>query len=123
MTRLELIRRLVLNEICDDYEDIFQIEKQLGQGLQDVSFSISQEEVIRALAELIELEWARAWDLSSNNPEVLPYDGMPPTTEIVPWRTYFWATPTGIAINVADDSWSPWNDEGSVRPSWNPPEA
>ena len=62
MTRHEFILRLVLNGICDDFEDIERILPAIEEG-KICGVEITYEEVLDALRELIDLGYAKAWDL------------------------------------------------------------
>ena len=39
------------------------------------------------------------------------------------FRTYFYVTDKGVEFHEADATWWPFDDDGSLRPDWNPPEA
>src|SRR5580692_4221838 len=76
MTRAELIRMFVLNSFCDDYEDIEQITKQTDELGPKCGLTISHDDIILALRELIELGYAKAWDLTQPKREpIKEYQG------------------------------------------------
>jgi hypothetical protein len=62
MTRHEFILRLVLIQICDDFEDIERILPAIEEG-KICGVEITYEEVLDALRELLDLGYAKAWDL------------------------------------------------------------
>ena len=55
MTRAELIRTIVLNSFCDDYEDIVQITKNTDELGPKCGLTISCDDIILALSEY----WSR----------------------------------------------------------------
>jgi len=65
MERNELLRRLVLNEISHDYENIDQI---IFPHVEKLGFTIQRSDIVNALAELIEQRSARAYLLFSREP-------------------------------------------------------
>ena len=78
MNRHELLRRLVLNSICDDYENIDQVilrdvaEEGAKRGLK-----IERSEIVDALAGLIEDGLAKAYLLSGIEPFAVQLPCMP----------------------------------------------
>jgi hypothetical protein len=108
MTREEFVYRLVLNEICDDYENVDQIiAPTVAECGARCGYVIDREEVIAALAWLIDQGFARAYYLPSN----VPVEGMPPRHEIdQQMKVWFWVTKKGMEFHNADDSWWPFND-------------
>ena len=123
MIRSEFVRRLVLDSICDDFENIDQMI------LRDVSavgfkcgLTIARQEIVQALASLIADGLAKAY--YSPGPERSPFSGevagMPPTDVVEEdFRTYFYATKDGIDLQVADGTWWPLDDDGIVRKDWS----
>lgn len=112
MTRDEFIRRLVLDQICDDYENVDQTI--LGQVSEDgarCGLTIKRTEVIAALEKLIALGLVRAYDLSCRPGCSAELDGMPGIMTIEEdFRTYFLATDEGIELQLSDDTWWPFNE-------------
>jgi hypothetical protein len=83
MTRAELIRMFVVDSMCDDYEDIQQITKWTVEWGSKCGLTISHEDIIRALRELIEMGYAKAWDLTQPKREPpKEYQGMPTRDQI-----------------------------------------
>lgn len=119
MNRAGFVRRLVLNAICDDYENIDQIilPEVAKDGLR-CGLTIERSEIADALAALIGDGLAQAYFLSSTEPSrELP--GMP-STEIVEehFETYFYVTPRGMELQLSDDAWWPFDEEDNLRPDW-----
>lgn len=115
---------LVLDAICDDYENLHQITKHLS-GL-----SLETSEILQTLSDLIDAGLARAYRLD-NTAEELP--GMPSSNEVGspcesaigdPW---FYLTEAGMKLHLCHLSDSgfdwPWDDEGVRRKGWSPPES
>jgi hypothetical protein len=124
MTRAELIRMFALDSFCDDYEDIEQITKYMDDVGPQCGMTISHDEIIQALRELIELEYAKAWKLSCWGEPPREYDGMPPPADIKhPWGAYFYITPVGMEVEMAEYPEWPFDNEGNLRDGWVPPDA
>ena len=51
--RRELVLRIVLNEISDDYENLYQITKQVRRTSSDCGMTVSLQEILQALADLV----------------------------------------------------------------------
>jgi hypothetical protein len=111
MERNELIRRMVLNDICDDYENVDQvIFPEVVETAARLGLTITRPEVVQALAELIERGLAKAYRLSRTEP--IDYEGMPPMMDVVEedFATYFFRTKEGLELILSDDSWRPLGD-------------
>jgi len=118
ISRSELVRLMVLNEICDDYENVDQIIfPKVAKQTAKYGLVIERSEIVNALAGLIQDGLAKAYLLSPFEPFSIELPGMPPLDVIEEdFETYFYATKTGI-----DDlrrsrmtSW-PFDDEGELR--------
>ena len=98
MERSELVRRLVLDEICNDYENVDQcILGGVASGAAKFGFDVDRPEIIKALAQLVTDGYARAYLLSSREPFLVKMDGMPLLDAIeVDFKTYFLATKKGL---------------------------
>ena len=115
MDRNELIQWMVLDEICDDYENVDQIIlPTVARDCAKLGFVVERSHVVNALRELIEGGLARAYLLSGIRPEELP--GMP-SLDVVEedFKTYFYVTPKGQELHLSDDSWWPFDDDGNPR--------
>lgn len=120
MTRKELIRRFVLNEICDDYENLEMIHKWVTRKSARAGLTVQDAEIIEALAGLIQSGLARTYRFRP--PYKSPPDrlsGVPPLKEI--GKYYFWATPQGRDLQVSDRSWYPFDDDEELRKDWSVP--
>ena len=113
MHRSELIRRMVLNEISDDYENIDQIilpavvRESAKHGV-----TVRRSEIVNALTELVNEGLAKAYFLSSDAP-AMEIEGVPRLEAIEKdFQTYFLITPKGMAHHLADDSW--WNPDSGI---------
>jgi hypothetical protein len=117
MTRNELIRRFVLNSFCDDYEDIEQITKAIDEEGPAGGLTISHDEIVQALRELIELGYAKAWDLQRwPDPPTTDNQETPPREDITPLNPRFARTEGGVAFHKAS------SPSGTFDESWPAPE-
>lgn len=120
MTRKEIIRRFVLNEICDDYENLEMIDKWVMQKSARAGLTVQDTEIIEALTDLIQSGLARTYRFRppyKSQPDQIP--GMPRLEEISEY--YFWATPEGRDLQVSDRSWYPFDDDDELRKDWAVP--
>lgn len=66
MNRNELVRRMVLREISDDYENIDQIIlPNVAKQCSKLGFVVERSQIVTALGELIQDGLAKAYLLSS----------------------------------------------------------
>jgi hypothetical protein len=115
--RCQLIQRLVLNSICDDFENVDQIilvdVTREGSGF---GLAIKRSDIVDALKELIENGLAKAYLLSgtSRDPFAGELPGMPPLDIVEEdFQTYFYITKAGMDFHRADDTW--WRLDGDVE--------
>jgi hypothetical protein len=123
--RRELVLRIVLNEISDDYENLHQITKQVGMTIAGCGMTVSLDEILQGLTDLIDAKLAKAYRFSDGAHQ-LP--GMPPREEIgSPDEVgindvYFWVTKKGMRLQLSDYPDWPFDDNNVLRPDWSPPE-
>lgn len=119
MDREEFVRRLVLDKICDDYENLDQtILHEVSEDGAKCGLTIGRHEVVGALAALVSQGLAKAYALSATHPLAEELADMP---RLGPagrdCSTYFYATEKGIALQLSDSTWWPsaddTNDAGS----------
>lgn len=112
MNRTDLIRRMVLNSICDDYENVDQvILPDVVRDSAKFGFTVERPEIVDALAGLIEDGLAKAYLLSSRGPEQ-ELHGMPPLDVVAEnFKTYFYITKKGMDLHLSDDTWWPFDDD------------
>lgn len=122
MTRAELIRMFVLNECSDDYEDIERIANGAVDLGSKCGLTISHQDLIQALRELIEMGYMKAWDLTKWPDPVKAEDRGTPRDEITPLNPAFVRTEEGIAFHQANATSGPFNEEYSLRESWLAPD-
>jgi hypothetical protein len=117
MNRIELIRRLVLNAICDGYQNVDQVilRNVSADGVM-LGLAIARSDIVDALAGLIADGLAKAYLLSSREPHSTELQGMP-SLDIVEenFTTYFCLTKKGMDLHLSDDTWWPFDDEGVPR--------
>ena len=120
--RRELVCMFVLDAICDDYEDIGQIKKLVAENAVGCGMSIEWPEIEMVLRELVRNGLAKAYKLypSSRPPHV--FGGMPPAREMVEHGAYFYITPEGMKLHLADYEGWPFDEDNNLRKDWTPPE-
>jgi hypothetical protein len=126
MTRAEFLQRLVLNAICDDFENLDQmiLGEVAGQALK-CGLTIQRSDIVRTLQELVQGGLAKAYDLSSSGTDPFSGEiaGIPPLDVVEEdFKTYFYVTHQGQECHKADAIWWPFDDDGSVHRDWIPPE-
>src|SRR5690242_5287474 len=103
MTRAEFIKRLILNSMCDDFENVDQvILRDVAEVAAKCGLSVERAEVVHNLRALVEAGLAKAYDLScaTGDPFSGELGGMPPLD--VPeedFRTYFYPTRKGMEVH------------------------
>jgi hypothetical protein len=122
LARSEFVRRLVLDSICDDFENVDQvILRDVAADAAKCGLTIERAEVVDALAGLIDDGLARAYILSGHkDPFSGELQGMPPMDVIEEdFKTYFYITRKGMDLHLSDDTWWPLDDEGNLRQDWH----
>jgi len=119
MTRAELIEMLVVNECCDDFEDIQQITKWVDELGPKCGLTITDEDIIEALRESIERGWLKAWDLE----RLAEWTTENQREEITPMNPRFARTEEGLAFQKANSTSEPFDENHDLRESWLTPEA
>lgn len=117
MTRNELIRRMVLNAIADDYENVDQIIlPQVAKDCAKLGFAIERSEIVKALGELVASGLAKGFLLSDAPVELQSM----PSLEVVEedFTTYFYVTKNGRDAQLSDEWW-PFDDDGEPLPNWH----
>jgi hypothetical protein len=112
MTRRELVRLIVLNSICEDYENVDQyILRDVAKEGASCGLTIERFEVVETLASLIEDGLAKAYLLSATEP-IRKIQGMPQLEAVEEFfETYFYITPKGMILHLSDDlPWPPCDD-------------
>ena len=116
MERRELIRRPVLNSICDNFENVDQIILPgVTRDGSKFGLTIERSDIVDALKGLIEDGLAKAYFLSGTpgrDPFAGELPGMPPLDVVEEdFQTYFYITKKGMDFHRADRSWWPFGDE------------
>jgi hypothetical protein len=121
VTRRVFVRRLVLNSICDDGENVDQIIlSEVNRDAAKCGLTIDRAEVVDALAELVEGGLAKAWLLSPWPGESKEVEGMPPMDVIETFfTTYFFITKKGMKAHLSEDEWWPFDDNGDRKSDWH----
>jgi hypothetical protein len=109
MTRAEFLQRLVLNAICDDFENVDQfILRQVAEDAAKCGLTAERFDIVHALHSLVEGGLAKAYDLSvsaasGGDPFSGAIAGMPPLDVVEEnFRTYFYVTERGREFHRAD---------------------
>jgi hypothetical protein len=118
MNRDEFIRRLALEGISDDYENVDQmLLPTISEVGLKLGWTIERSEVVKALASLVEEGLARAYTLSGVKPCSNEISGMPSMDVIEEdFKTYFYITEKGKVLHLSDDTWWPFDNEGNLGP-------
>jgi hypothetical protein len=116
MDRTELVPRMVLNAICDDYENVDQvIFPQVAEDCAKLGLIVERSDIVAALAELVADGLATAYLLSSTGPSK-EVPGMPPMDVVEEnFKTYFYVTPKGMSLHLSDDAWWTFDEDGNPR--------
>jgi len=126
MNQTEFLQRLVLNTICDDFENIDQIIwPVVAEQSAKCGLTIGRSDVVDALRVLIAAGLAKAYHLSPSLPD--PFSGvlhgMPPVDIIEEnFTTYFFITKAGMEFHLANGKWWPFDDEDGLKPEWIVPQ-
>jgi hypothetical protein len=113
MDRSELVRRLVLNWISDDYENVDQvILRQVAETGAKLGLAIGRAEIVDALAGLVADGLAKAYLFPPRESCCTELSGMP-ALDIVEeyFKTYFLITKKGMEFHLSDTTWRPLDDE------------
>ena len=126
MTRAEFIRRLVLETICDDFENVDQV---ILRYVVDIGAKcgvvIRRADVLEALRVLVEAGLAKPYDLRAarGDPFSGEIQGMPPLDIAEEeYKTYFYVTKKGMEFQRADPSWWPLDENDAARVDWEAPQ-
>jgi hypothetical protein len=118
MTRKELVDKLTLNEITDDYEDFARILRNVVSEGAVCGLTISPFEVEGSINRLIKRDLARAYVLSGHAaPKV--FEG-PVEGDLVD-ALYYFATENGRDLNMKGEEDWPFDDDGALRVGWSAP--
>ena len=125
MTRAEFVQRLILNSICDDFENVDQVILRDVAGVAaKCGLTVERPEVVEELRALVEAGLAKAYDLSTaaGDPFSGELQGMPPLNAPDEYFSiYFYPTQKGIDFHKSDRTWWPLDDNDRLRPDWEPP--
>ena len=124
MTRAEFLRRLILNSMCDDFENVDQVILRDVAGVAaKCGFTIERPDVVQNLRALVEAGLVKAYDLAPGigDPFLGELQGMPPLDAPEDcFRTYFYPTQKGMDWHKADPTWWPLDDDDVLRSDWEP---
>jgi hypothetical protein len=122
MTREEFVQRLIVNAMCDDYENVDQVILRDVAGVAaKCGLTVDRAEVVQNLHVLVEAGLVKAYHLSTREPFATELDGMPPLN--IPekdFSTYFYPTSKGLDSHKSDRAWWPLDDDDLLRSDWAP---
>lgn len=111
-----LLRLLVLAEVSDDYEEVDHIFENVSARARLCQVAVQVDDVCATLADLVGLDLARAYRLSTTSPAVevsIPLDRKQLK------NYYFWITEKGKEwLHSSRDQW-PFDEEDSLVPGWS----
>jgi hypothetical protein len=125
MTRAEFVQRLILNSICDDFENVDQVILcDVAEVAAKCGITVERPEVVENLRSLVDAGLAKAYDLSTGGAD--PFSGELPGMPLLDtpeedFATYFYPTPKGMEFHKTDGTWWPLDDDDALRPDWKPP--
>jgi len=126
MTRAEFVQRLVLNSMCDDFENVDQmVLRHVSEVAAKCGLTVERPEVVKNLRALVDAGLAKAYDLStgSSDPFSGELRGMPPLdTAEVDFSTYVYPTSKGMEFHKSDRTWWPLDHDDEIRSDWMPPQ-
>lgn len=114
---------MVLNAMCDDFENVDQIIlPQVARDCAKLGFSVDRSEIVKTLSGLVSDGLAKAYLLSAHerDPFSGEIQGMPPLDVVEEdFKTYFYITKKGMDFHRANDTWRPFDDDDNVLPNWH----
>jgi hypothetical protein len=122
MTREEFVKRLIVNAMCDDFENVDQVILRDVAGVAaKCGLTVERPELVQNLRALVEAGLVKAYNLSTRDPYAAELDGMPQLdTPEEDFRTYFYPTPNGMEWHKSDGTWWPFDDNDVLRSDWEP---
>ncbi len=122
MTREEFVQRLIVNSMCDDFENVDQVILRDVAGVAGkCGLTVERPEVVQNLRALVERGLVKAYDLPATTgyPFTAEFDGMLPLdTPEEHFRTYFYPTQKGLDWHKSDRTWWPLDDDDPLRSDW-----
>jgi hypothetical protein len=125
MTREEFVQRLIVNSMCDDFENVDQVILRDVAGVAaKCGLTVERPEVVQNLRALVEAGLVKAYDLSPGigDPFSGELQGMPPLADPeIYFRTHFYPTQKGTDWLESDLTWWPLDDDDVLQSDWEPP--
>lgn len=108
-----ILRLLVLDAICDDYENIDQvIRPRVAADCAKLAIPLDRTRLVETLSQLVADGLAKAYRLSPTSP-VVEFSAMPPgDPDGRDNGTYFYITPAGHDFHNSAEDW-PFDEEGA----------
>jgi hypothetical protein len=124
-SRAELLRLVVLRNIADSYVNLVNsIASPVVRDGAKCGMVIERAEIVRALTELVELGWAKAYLGNTVSRQFEPMERAPTRAEMEDLDgAWFYITPEGLNGLRANWDAQPLDDEGERKKNWKPPES
>ena len=124
MTRGELLRLLILEDVCDDYEEIEHITGSVTVLAQKCGINVTRDEIVQELMNPIDAALVKAYRLFSSRRPAEAFDGRPPLTELEEsgGYTYFLITENGMKVHLANDHRWRFDQTNLLGRDWISPE-
>lgn len=118
MDRSELIRRMVLNAMCDDFENVDQIIlPMVARDCAKLGFLVERADNVKKLTGLVIDGLAKVYLLSGTEPFRTELQGMPPVDVAEEdFKIYFYITKKGMEFHRSHDAWWPFDGDDNVLP-------
>ena len=110
MTEKDLLEIFVLNEICDDYENLQHIEARIQPWSAEYGLSFSTAEIQQSLCTLLEAKLIAAYDLRELVDHPVAIEGSIPTEDLA--SLYYFLTADGIKHHQRNDQF--FGDNGDL---------
>ncbi len=113
MTRDEFIRRLIVNSMCDDFENFDQvIWREVAEVAAKCGLTVERSEIVRNLRDMVGAGLVKVYDLSvaAEDPFATELEGMPSIEKPQQhFRIYFYPTKKGMDWHQSDSKWWPFD--------------
>jgi hypothetical protein len=119
MTRSDLLKMFVLNEISDEYLKVPEITKRVEDLGSACGMILEPNEIVRALGDLMETKLARGFLLTPNSKTPKEIGRIPDPADME--KYYFRVTKKGMDLQLSDYEGWPFDDENALRKDWRPP--
>jgi hypothetical protein len=120
MTRSDLLKMFVLNEISDEYLKVAEITKRVEDLGSACGMILEPNEIIRALGDLMQTKLARGYLLTPTSKPPKEIGRIPAPADME--KYYFRVTKKGMERQLALDKDWPFDADNVLRKDWHPPD-